>query len=140
MLGYVLGSFASLLMIVLVIELLRRERLRERHALWWILFGVCGFVLAAWPGLLKSVSSALGVAIPANLVFFTALVVIFFVALQHGAELTKLESRVRTMAERIAILEMHIGDDGTGPGGRDGTSPDPGLRDGLQKDGLPPTT
>ena len=43
---------------------------------------------------------------PINLVFFVSIAILFFVCLQHSSELTRLESKTRTLAERVAILEL----------------------------------
>ena len=39
---YLLGVFSALLTLGVVIEMLRRRRLRERHAVWWLLAGIAG--------------------------------------------------------------------------------------------------
>lgn len=97
---------ALVLLTVVVIALLRK-RLRERHAVWWFVGAVIALVLSLFPGLLEGLSHALGVKVPLNLAFVLAFAVIFFVSLQHSAELTKLEERVRTLAEHVARLEMN---------------------------------
>ncbi|MGK0740680.1 DUF2304 domain-containing protein [Leucobacter sp. Z1108] len=106
--SYLLGIGAALLVIITVVEMLRRGRLRERHTLWWIIAGVLGLVAGVFPSLLDGIADALGVAIPVNLVFFVGIVVLFLVCLQQSSELTRLEERSRTLAENVALLESRI--------------------------------
>lgn len=103
---YVFGIVAPLIIIIVVIELLRRRRLRERHAMWWLIAGTLALIAGIFPQTLEWAASLVGIEIPINLVFFVAIAVLFFVGLQHSAELTRLESKTRVLAERVALLEM----------------------------------
>jgi hypothetical protein len=107
---YIFGILAALLALLAIIELLRRSTLRERHAVWWLVGGILALILAIFPQLLTWAARALHVAVPANLVFFIAIVLLFLVSLQYGAELTRIEDKLRTLAERTAFHEQRIAD------------------------------
>ena len=107
-LQYVLGIVAASLTLVLVIEMLRLRRLRERHAIWWIVAGVGALIISIYPQSLEWVSTKLGFDVPINLAFFASLVLLFLVALQHSAELTKIEAHSRTLAEQVALLDIRV--------------------------------
>lgn len=107
---YILGIVSALLVIVVVIELLRRGRLRERHTLWWLLAGTLGLVVAVFPNLLEGAAGALGIEVPLNLVFFLSILVLFLVLMQQSSELTRFEERTRTLAEHTAALEDRVRD------------------------------
>jgi hypothetical protein len=104
--SYIFGVVAAVLAIVVVIELLRRRQLRERHAIWWFIAGVLALIAGVFPQTLTWAAHLIGIAIPINLVFFVGIAILFFVCLQHSSELTRLESKTRTLAERVAILEL----------------------------------
>lgn len=105
-LSYFVGPLLALALLVMVLTALLQKRLRERHALWWVIGAVLALALSVFPGLLETVSHALGIAVPLNFVFILAIAVIFLVNLQQSAELTRLEEKVRTLAEHVADLEM----------------------------------
>lgn len=107
--SYILGIVVALLVLVLVIEMLRRRRLRERHAVWWLLAGILALTVGAFPSVLDWLALLVGVQTPTNLVFFVAIAILFLVCLQYGAELTKVESQTRVLAERVALLEQRLG-------------------------------
>jgi hypothetical protein len=104
--SYIFGILSALFVLVLVIELLRRGRLRERHAAWWFLAGLLALVAGVFPQTLTWAARMLGIEIPVNLVFFVSIALLFIVCLQTSAELTQLESKTRTLAERLALLEL----------------------------------
>jgi len=108
MTSYVLGIVASALSLVVVIELLRRRHLRERHAIWWFIAGLLALLVGIFPSVLTWAAALVGVAVPTNLIFFVSIAILFFVCLQHSSEVTRLENNARTLAEIIAIHELHL--------------------------------
>ena len=106
--AYVLGIIAPSLVLIVVVDLLRRGKLRERHAVWWLGFGLAALVGGVFPQLVEQLATLTGVELPINLVFFVAISVAFLVFLQHSSELTKLEAKTRRLAERVALLELEL--------------------------------
>lgn len=105
---YIFGIFAALLALFAIVELMRRGTLRERHALWWFIGGGLALVIAVFPQLLSWAARAVGVSVPANLVFFIAIGLLFLVSLQYGAELTRIEAKMRLLAEQAAFHEHRL--------------------------------
>lgn len=105
---YLFGIAAAVIALVSVIELMRRRRLRERHAVWWILAAVLALFAAIFPVSVAWVANVLGVGLPSNLVFFVSIVLLFLVNLQHSAELTDLEDKTRTLAEEVALQKVRL--------------------------------
>ncbi|MBD8022250.1 DUF2304 domain-containing protein [Microbacterium gallinarum] len=126
---YAFGIAAAVLALVAIVELMRRSTLRERHAVWWLVGGVIALIVAVFPQTLTWAADLLGVALPTNLVFFIAIGLLFLVSLQYGAELTRVEDKIRTLAEKSAFHEQRIADLETAAAERtaasDPTQPDP---------------
>jgi hypothetical protein len=108
LLSYIFGIVAALVTLAVVIEMLRRGRMRERHAIWWLIAGSLALIIGIFPQILNWLSELLGVGLPVNLVFFVSIAVLFLVCIQHSSELTQLESKTRTLAERHAILQLEV--------------------------------
>ena len=105
---YLLGVVAALIAFAAVVELLRRRRLRERHAVWWFIAALGALVVGLFPSLLTWAADLLNVGVPSNLVFFVSIVILFLVSLQHAGELTDLEDRTRTLAEEVALQQVKL--------------------------------
>ncbi|MGP6171512.1 DUF2304 domain-containing protein [Microbacterium sp. A204] len=105
---YLVGIVGALLILVVVIELLRRGRLRERHTIWWLIAGAMSLTVAIFPSILDGLASLLGVDVPVNLLFFVGIIVLFLVCIQQSTELTRSEERTRTLAERVALLDDRL--------------------------------
>jgi hypothetical protein len=106
--SYIFGVVSAALILVVVIEMLRRRRLRERHAVWWIVAGTLALIAGVFPSTLVWAASLVGIVVPINLVFFVSIAILFLVCLQNSSELTQLESKTRTLAERVALLELKL--------------------------------
>lgn len=106
--SYIFGIISALLALFVVIELLRRRLLRERHAIWWLIAGVLALIAGVFPTTLSWAAGLVGVEVPLNLVFFVSIGILFLVCLQHSAELTKLEAKTRTLAEIVAIQDLRL--------------------------------
>lgn len=105
---YAFGIAAALLAVIAIIELMRRGTLRERHAVWWFVGGILALIIAVFPQTLTWVSQILGIVVPTNLVFFVSIGLLFLVSLQYGAELTRIESRMRALSEQAAFVDQRL--------------------------------
>jgi hypothetical protein len=108
--SYVFGILAALFTLFVVIEMLRRRQLRERHAIWWVIAGLLALTIGIFPGILEWAASVVGVELPTNLVFFVSIAVLFLVCIQHSSELTALESKTRALVEMSALQDLRIRD------------------------------
>lgn len=98
----------TLVMLLFVGKLLRSRKIREHYAVLWMAVGLLMIVLVAFPGLLNWLAHLVGVALPSNLLFILAIMMLLGVALQLTLELSRSEDRIRVLAENIAILNLVV--------------------------------
>lgn len=106
--SYVIGILAPILVLVVVVQMLRHNRLRERHAVGWLIAGFLALVIGVFPPVLDWLAELAGVAVPTNLGFFVSIAVLFLVCLQNSSELTETESKIRILAEHAALQDDRI--------------------------------
>lgn len=106
----ILGIITALAAVLFVIEMLRRGMLPERFAALWITVSVALLGLAVIPGVLEWAAKVTGIAVPANLLFFGAAVVLLLVSVQLSYEVGRLDARTRRLAEEVAFLHDHVQD------------------------------
>lgn len=106
----------GLLLLVVILELLRRRQLREKYAMLWIGFAIVALPLAIFPRLLDGLAEVLGIANGASLVFFLAFLFLLLVCIHLSWEVSRLEEETRSLAEGLALLKTEV--DQRGP--RDG--------------------
>jgi hypothetical protein len=106
--NYVLGLIGSLITLTLLFELMRRRRLREKYAVFWVVVALVTLVIAVFPDTLTSAADLVGVQVPANLLFFGASMLLLGVSIHQSYELGRLEERTRTLAEEVGLLRLEV--------------------------------
>ena len=105
----VVATIASLLLILVVFELIRSRRLRERYALLWLLTGVVLLVLSAWRGGLNTIAGWVGVSTyPPAVLFAIGTLFILLVLLHYSTVISKLSDQNVLLAQRLALLEERL--------------------------------
>jgi hypothetical protein len=103
---FALALAAALLLVVLT--LLLRRQLSEKYAALWLIVTVLVLVLGLFPGLLDWLTAALGVQVPANLLFSLAIVLLLGVGLHLSWEISRAEDELRRVAEESALNRAEI--------------------------------
>jgi hypothetical protein len=112
------ASIASLLLLLIVLELIRGRRLKERYALLWIVTGLVLLVLSAWRGGLNTIAGWLGVATyPPAILFAVATLFVIVVLLYYSTVLSQLADQSTLLAQRVALLEQRLSDRSDGDPG-----------------------
>ena len=94
--------------LVLVLELVRRRKLREEYSWFWCATGMLLIALAMFQGVLVEFSRWIGAASPVSTLFFGAILFLVILALQFSVRLSRLTHRNRTLAQRVSLLEDTI--------------------------------
>ena len=103
------AAIASLLLILIVLELIRGRRLKERYALMWLVTGLVLLVLSAWRGGLNTIAGWFGVeTYPPAILFAVATLFIIIVLLHYSTVLSQLDDQSTVLAQRLALLETEL--------------------------------
>ena len=103
------ATAASLVLVLVVFELIRSRRLRERYALLWLLTGIVLVVLSAWRGGLNTIAGWLGVrGYPPAVLFAVGLLFVILVLLHYSTVISRLSDQNVILAQRLALLETKL--------------------------------
>lgn len=121
---------ASVVTFGVVIELIRRRKLREEYAFLWVMTTLGMIVLSAWYGLIEKITHMIGAVVVTTTLFIFALLFLLAIAVHVTMVLSRLTVQVRRMAQEIAVLEaeraqarMREGGDPDGPAADQGAAP-----------------
>jgi hypothetical protein len=104
----IFAAIASILLLLVVLELIRSRRLQERYALLWVMTAVVLLVFALWRDGLNVLASTVGIAYPPSALFMLAAVFILIVLLHYSTAISELAERNLMLAQRIALLEQKL--------------------------------
>ena len=100
------AAVAALLLILVVLELIRSRRLRERYALLWLLTGIVLLVLSLWRDGLNTIAGWAGVrGYPPAILFAVGILFILLVLLHYSTVISRLSDQNVILAQRLALLE-----------------------------------
>jgi hypothetical protein len=95
----------SITTFLVVMELIRRRRLREEYALLWVLTTVGMMVLATWYGLIERITQVIGAVAVTTTLFLFALIFLLLISVHFTTVISRLTVQVRRLTQELAILE-----------------------------------
>ena len=101
----VVAALVSLALLVVVLELIRSRRLRERYALLWLLTASVLLVLSLWRGGLDTLAGLVGIHYAPSMLFAVAALFAVVVLLHYSTVLSRLSDQNAILAQRVALLE-----------------------------------
>lgn len=103
------AAVASFLLLLVVFELIRSRRLRERYALLWVLTGCVLLALSLWRGGLNTIASWFGVkSYPPAIIGAVGALFILAVLLHYSTVISRLSDQNTILAQRLALLEQQL--------------------------------
>ena len=103
------GAIASVALLLVVFELIRSRRLRERYALLWLLTGLVLLALSLWRDGLNTMAGWFGVeTYPPAILGAVGALFILVVLLQYSTVISRLADQNTILAQRIALLEQQL--------------------------------
>ena len=103
------GVVASLVLIGVILELIRRHQLRERYALLWLVTGIVLLGLSAWRDGLNTIAGWFGVTgYPPAVLFAIGTLFIILVLLHYSTVISRLSDQNTVLAQRLALLETRL--------------------------------
>lgn len=104
------AALASLVLLLIVLDLVRRRRLFERYAILWLLTALVLLVAAAVgrPALDYLSTKVLGIAYSPAAVFVIVLGFVFVLLLHFSVAVSRLSDQSKVLAQRLALLEERL--------------------------------
>jgi hypothetical protein len=103
------ATVVAVVLLLVVFELIRSRRLRERYALLWLATGLVLVGLSAWRDGLNTIARWVGVrSYPPAVLFAVALLFVVLVLLHYSTVISRLTDQNMTLAQRLALLEARM--------------------------------
>lgn len=99
---------ALLVILVLLINAVKKNKLDIKYSLVWLFLAVALIVLTVFKNLLVILSDMLGIASPVNMLFLCGFVFSLLIIYTLTVALSKLSYRVRKLAQEIALLHNQL--------------------------------
>ena len=99
----IIAAVLALAFMVLILELIRRDKLQERYSVVWFVAGLGMLIGAAFPGLLELVADAMGVRDTNVALFSIVLLLLLGLALNFSVIMSRQAAQITRLAQERAI-------------------------------------
>jgi len=96
------------LLLGIIFQLIRKNRLLEQYSLLWILSAVLLLLMSLWRGLLDVISSLAGIYYPPSALFLLAILCGIMIALHFSVVISRLTKQNHTLAQEVALLKQKM--------------------------------
>jgi len=110
----------SCVMLMIVVDLIRREKLRARYSLFWLLVGFIFLIFSLWTDLLNLMARIIGIYSLPNALFFIGFVGTVVILLHFSVIISTLSVENKKLIEKLSILSWRVEEleKGTKPRGK----------------------
>ena len=98
----------STLLLVVVLDLVRRRRLREEYSFIWIGCALALLGLSVWRDILHVAARALGVYYPPALLLLLLILFVFVASLYFSVVISRQREEIEALSESIALLDAEL--------------------------------
>lgn len=104
----IIAIIGSLLLILFIFNLIRKGKLKEKHALLWFGASLVTFFLSIFRGLLEKIAHFIGIDYPPAALFLAAMIFGFLLFLYYSIILSDLIDKNKKLAQEIGVLKREI--------------------------------
>jgi len=104
----IFALLVAILLLVVIIDLVRRRKLREEFSILWLAVGVGVAVLAAWYDLQVWLTHLIGAMSSSTTVFLFAFVFLALMNLHFSVRMSRMADQIKRLAQTIAIMETGL--------------------------------
>ncbi len=104
------AMIGSIILLLIILELVRRKYLRERYALIWIVTGSLFLLLSIKVDIFYSISKFLGFSIPSNALFFFGVLFLILIVLGLSVITSRLAEKNKVLTQELVLLKKRVAD------------------------------
>jgi hypothetical protein len=101
---------ASILIMAVVVELVRRRKLQEEYSWLWLLTGAVIVALVIWYDLLVALTQLIGAIAPTTTLFIFGLLFLMLISLHYSIQISTLSHQVKELGQQLTLLRGQVED------------------------------
>lgn len=104
----IFAVLTAIIVFLLIVELVRRRRLREEYSWLWLLTGAAMIVLVTWYRLLLYITWVIGAVTPVTTLFLFSWLFLLVIVIHYSVILSKLTIQIKNIAQELALLRSEV--------------------------------
>lgn len=108
---YTISIVFSITFLLVVIELVRKNKLQERYSLLWIFMSIILLILSSTPKIINALSDLLEIKNPPSLLFLFGLVYLLIYSLHITIVVSRQSEKITKLTQEIALIKHEMEQD-----------------------------
>jgi hypothetical protein len=104
----IFALIVSALVFVIVIDMVRKRRLREEYSVLWLLTSVLMFVLIFRYEWLVSLTDLIGAGLPTTTLFLSSIIFLMLLSVQFCIKISQLTEQVKILSQENALMKRDL--------------------------------
>lgn len=98
----------SIILFIVIIDLVRRKKLREEFSWLWLLTGAVIILLTIWYDILLFLTDLIGAVLPTSTLFLFSVLFLMIISIYYSTKISILHEQVKDVAQQMAILQAEL--------------------------------
>ncbi|MBN1968610.1 MAG: DUF2304 domain-containing protein [Candidatus Delongbacteria bacterium] len=98
----------SLMLLLFIIELVRRKKIKEEYSLLWLSFSVLFLTMSIWRKSIDILAIKMGIAYAPAAFLLVLVMAIFLILIQFSIIISKQSDQIKVMAQEIGLLKKKV--------------------------------
>lgn len=104
----ILSIVGSIFILLMLVELVRRRKLKENYSLLWFGISIVFLVFSVWPDLLLYLASLLGIEYAPSALFLILIVSLYLLSIHFSVVISELSEKIKNLSQKIGLLDLEI--------------------------------
>ena len=104
----ILSIIGSILILLLLIELIRRRKLKENYSLLWFGIAIVFLIFSIWPDFLFYIASLLGIQYAPSALFLILVTGLYLLLLHFSVVISELSEKNKKLSQKIGLMDSEI--------------------------------
>ena len=104
----IFALFVSVMVFVIIVDMVRKRRLREEYSVLWLATSVVMFVLVLRYEWLVALTAFIGAGLPTSTLFLCAIIFLMLLSVQFCIKISSLTDQVKNLSQENALMKLEI--------------------------------
>ncbi len=104
----IFAIFVALAILIVIIDLVRRKKLKEEYSFLWILTGFTILLVVLWYDILVFLTKLIGAVLPTSTLFLLSIIFIIMILLHFSIRISTLTEQIKILTQELSILKTEL--------------------------------
>jgi hypothetical protein len=104
----IVSIFASLLIFIVVVNLIRRRKLKTEYSLIWLTVSLTFIVFSFWRSGIDKLAELFGIAYAPSVLFIILLIGVILILIEFSIIISRQAERIKVLIQELALLKHQI--------------------------------